>query len=495
MKRLLKCLLFFNLLIYTSGISIANTTEESVTLNVGEYKTLSLPQYIKERNPYSVGFYTLAPNYVEVVSCTQNSVTLKGLQSFSTPVYVRCDYYYIKDGRAYSGGYNYSVTVTGGSSGGETAGSFQLNEHDITIKIGEIYKLTYTFKGTSAPVTWKVGGDPAKKIITIDDSGNVKGLSEGSTPVYATTSNGRYDTCYVTVCVNTVEPDSNLKDGDLISSTNTTVEGHDLYFSVLNSNNKSARTGYELGNTVFVTNGMRQVSTVTIPSNIKGFRVEEIGNSSLSGLNINIPFEIYLPYSIKNIRSGGFRSNDNLVRINIPDGVSLIPYKCFSDCSNLKDIILPGSIERVDAFAFENCKSVESLTFGEKIEYIDMLSLVNCTGIKEITIKNQCCPEVTDIAHSAYCIFHWAYNYEDYYDSVILRVPTDAVDTYRKDGDWGLFKNILPIGVSNVSEIDDNNTNFEIPIYFNLQGIKVEKPQNGIFIKVCGGKREKVIIE
>lgn len=31
--------------------------------------------------------------------------------------------------------------------------------------------------------------------------------------------------------------------------------------------------------------------------------------------------------------------------------------------------------------------------------------------------------------------------------------------------------------------------------FFNLQGVKVDNPEKGIYIKVCGGKREKVIIE
>lgn len=33
----------------------------------------------------------------------------------------------------------------------------------------------------------------------------------------------------------------------------------------------------------------------------------------------------------------------------------------------------------------------------------------------------------------------------------------------------------------------------ETPVYFNLQGMKVEKPENGVFIKVTGGKSEKVL--
>lgn len=355
----LKLITAFVLIFFSILPARAVSTEESVTISVGESKTLYLPSSILDRNPYSVGFYTLAPDYVEVSSYTDVSVTLKGLKAYTSPVFVRCDYYYINDGKAYSGAYNYRVTVKGGNGGGDDAGGFYLNEHNITIKIGQTYKLGYTFTGDSAPVTWEVGGDPTKKIASVDSQGYVYGLGVGSVPVYAKTSKGRYDTCYVTVETNSDIPDPTLRDGDLITSVNSTPEGHNLYFSVLSANEKTAQTGFVNGDLIYISNGMRKANTVTIPALIKGFRVEHIQFKSLSSLNMEVPFEIILPPTLNSIDVYAFAGNNNLIGIEIPEKITEIPEGCFSKCNDLRKIVLPESLECIGYLAFEECGSLE----------------------------------------------------------------------------------------------------------------------------------------
>ncbi|MDE7381994.1 MAG: alpha-amylase [Muribaculaceae bacterium] len=47
---------------------------------------------------------------------------------------------------------------------------------------------------------------------------------------------------------------------------------------------------------------------------------------------------------------------------------------------------------------------------------------------------------------------------------------------------------------SGISEIEEENTTEEIPVYFNLQGVRVENPTHGLYIMVVNGKSEKVIL-
>ena len=47
-------------------------------------------------------------------------------------------------------------------------------------------------------------------------------------------------------------------------------------------------------------------------------------------------------------------------------------------------------------------------------------------------------------------------------------------------------------GINNVIADADENAPVE---YYNLQGVKVEKPENGIFIKKQGAKATKIIAE
>lgn len=51
---------------------------------------------------------------------------------------------------------------------------------------------------------------------------------------------------------------------------------------------------------------------------------------------------------------------------------------------------------------------------------------------------------------------------------------------------------VLISGVTGVAEIEAAE---EAPVYFNLQGVKVVNPENGIFVKVQGGKTSKVVVK
>lgn len=51
---------------------------------------------------------------------------------------------------------------------------------------------------------------------------------------------------------------------------------------------------------------------------------------------------------------------------------------------------------------------------------------------------------------------------------------------------------VLISGVTGVAEIEAAE---EAPVYFNLQGVKVANPENGIFVKVQGGKTSKVVVK
>lgn len=45
------------------------------------------------------------------------------------------------------------------------------------------------------------------------------------------------------------------------------------------------------------------------------------------------------------------------------------------------------------------------------------------------------------------------------------------------------------------SSVDEIETDMETPVYFNLQGMKVNNPESGIFVKVVNGKASKVLIK
>ncbi len=56
-------------------------------------------------------------------------------------------------------------------------------------------------------------------------------------------------------------------------------------------------------------------------------------------------------------------------------------------------------------------------------------------------------------------------------------------------GVWTAVKDILDDMYDN-GNIDDSDA---APVYYNLQGARVENPDKGIYIKVTGSKSEKVL--
>ena len=59
----------------------------------------------------------------------------------------------------------------------------------------------------------------------------------------------------------------------------------------------------------------------------------------------------------------------------------------------------------------------------------------------------------------------------------------------RESGDYVIFRRL------NDSAIREIENDFAKPVYFNLQGIKVDNPTEGVYIKVQGAMREKVILK
>ncbi len=78
-------------------------------------------------------------------------------------------------------------------------------------------------------------------------------------------------------------------------------------------------------------------------------------------------------------------------------------------------------------------------------------------------------PESTDIANDAY---HFGLNNKDLY-----------VKIGNEDGVWTGLNDIL----------DEIGGETATPVYYNLQGVRVDNPDKGIFIKVTGSKSEKVM--
>lgn len=172
---------------------------KNVTMQVGETQTLYLPSSVTGKRLKSVSFYSNGISYVQVVSYTNYSVKVKAVKAFSSPVIVRCDYYYYVTSGSYTyqakGYYDYNITVVGETKVQPTKITLPTV---IALEVGETKDLVPTVTPANAEytLTWKITNT---SIATVYQNGMITGNTVGETDLKVTADNGVYTMCRITV--------------------------------------------------------------------------------------------------------------------------------------------------------------------------------------------------------------------------------------------------------------------------------------------------------
>lgn len=186
--------------------------------------------------------------------------------------------------------------------------------------------------------------------------------------------------------------------------------------------------------------------------------------------------EVRLPENIKFINCGAFAWNEQLETVvadrldNRIDGMAFqgckklkkieidglcesIGNQAFADCESLQKIVLPQNIVALGDSAFANCSNLEYVELPNSLQvlgglfvlfFVDFKNIegnvfANCHSLKEITMKN---------THPIECLYS---NFEnDVVKNAVLKVPTHAVEKYKKAEGWNRFINIE--GIENVND-------------------------------------------
>ena len=119
------------------------------------------------------------------------------------------------------------------------------------------------------------------------------------------------------------------------------------------------------------------------------------------------------------------------------------------------------------------------------IEYDDVLGIKNEAFAKSSKISLVVCNSFYHIPALSENAFD-----ENVYADASLKVPKDYIKSYIAAEGWKKFAHISAVsGIENIEA--DVNTPVE---YFNLQGVKVANPSNGLYIRRQGGKTSKVLM-
>ncbi len=126
---------------------------------------------------------------------------------------------------------------------------------------------------------------------------------------------------------------------------------------------------------------------------------------------------------------------------------------------------------------FEELTSLENITIGASMTDASYLTFENYSNLKTITFLSSVPPD--GIAPLT----------EEQASTVKVIVPEDAIEAYKM---VEALKDVVNFEAAGVIIIDNpENTTTE---YFNLNGIKVENPDKGIFIRRSANKFEKVLL-
>jgi len=69
----------------------------------------------------------------------------------------------------------------------------------------------------------------------------------------------------------------------------------------------------------------------------------------------------YLP--VTEIEYRAFKDCENIIKVTIPNSVTIIKSNAFENCFNLASVTIPASVTFIDRGAFNNCDSLTSVTF------------------------------------------------------------------------------------------------------------------------------------
>ena len=88
----------------------------------------------------------------------------------------------------------------------------------------------------------------------------------------------------------------------------------------------------------------------------------------------------------------------NIKTVIIEDGVTIIGYEAFCDCTALTNVTIPNSVTYIETSAFDGCKSLTSITIPDSVTWINDCAFADCSSLTSITIPNS----VTSIGAAAF---------------------------------------------------------------------------------------------
>jgi len=175
-----------------------------------------------------------------------------------------------------------------------------------------------------------------------------------------------------------------------------------------------------------------------------------------------VPTEYSIPASVTEIGDNAFYYCSKLSTLTISEGVKSIGNKAFNSCM-IKTLHIPASITSIGSDAFDLYASYPN---SPSIYYN---STVPMSGDKNIFKASD-------------------------YNEAILYIPKGTSGKFLITSPWMYFRNIQEIDFAGIDGVESDECGDAPVEYYNLQGIRVENPESGLYIRRQGNKSTKVYI-
>ena len=176
---------------------------------------------------------------------------------------------------------------------------------------------------------------------------------------------------------------------NLTAITVTSGEINDKDWEAINRN-KDALTDLDLAGTTYTGGNAANLVYSGINSPLQNAKLPQgvtgLGERAFS--NCKSLKSILLPASLTSIGDYAFSECKALTSINIPDGVTSIGGYAFYLCYSLPSIDIPDGLTNIGYATFSNCSSLTSIDFPAVLKTIDDYAFYNCFLLKSIEIPS-----------------------------------------------------------------------------------------------------------
>lgn len=149
-----------------------------------------------------------------------------------------------------------------------------------------------------------------------------------------------------------------------------------------------------------------------------------------------------ITYQVTTIGSGCFQNNNEIVKVNMPEGLIVIKSAAFQLCSSITEIVIPNSVTDIEGSAFNMAMGLKTVTLGSGLKNIKYQAF-NCKAIENMYCLATVPPTLANQA------------FKNIPATAVLHVPAESLAAYQEDGNWSkAFKTIQAMGGSDIVPVE-----------------------------------------